>query len=136
MKINNILGIAALGFGIYWFATRNATAQESGGYYSPAGMVSPETTPQTFTTTTPEQKTATYSYSTPASGVAAINAAIQNNEILPRTSQTIKVLGQNDTIAKLANGAIVRVTTKNIPVGKSYFDKPIKTINGKRTRNY
>jgi len=43
-------------------------------------------------------------------GLDVINTFWQNGVQLPRTSQTLKVLGTNDTIALLANGNTARVT--------------------------
>lgn len=74
-------------------------------------------------------------FSSTSEGVEAMNKITSKGGTLKRTSQTLKVLGKNDTIAKLGDGSIKRVTVNAVKTdssGKTKLDKIISKNKAKR----
>lgn len=78
--------------------------------------------------TMPSGETQSALFNTTAGGVEAMNKITAKGGKLQRTSKTIKVLGKNDTIAKLGDGSIKRITINSPSMdssGKTKLDKII-----------
>jgi len=76
----------------------------------------------------PSGETQSAFFNTTAGGVEAMNEITSKGGKLQRTSKTLKVLGKNDTIAKLGDGSIKRITVspaKTDSSGKTKLDKII-----------
>ena len=70
-------------------------------------------------------------------GVDFINQSVATgSRIVAPVGATLAKTGKSSTISRLADGSIVALSVKSVPKGTSFFDKPVKVINGKRTRVY
>ena len=77
---------------------------------------------------TPSGETQSALFNTTQGGVEAMNEITSKGGKLNRTSKTLKVLGKNDTIAKLGDGSIKRITINTPSMdnsGKTKLDKII-----------
>jgi len=75
-------------------------------------------------------------FNSTSKGVEAMNEITSKGGKLKRTSQTLKILGKNDTIAKLGDGSIKRVTVNAVKTdssGKSAIDKIIAKNTASKT---
>lgn len=85
--------------------------------------------------TMPSGETQSALFNTTQGGVEAMNEITSKGGKLNRTSKTLKVLGKNDTIAKLGDGSIKRITVspaKTDSSGKTKLDKIISKNKAKR----
>lgn len=84
----------------------------------------------------PSGETQSAFFNTTAGGVEAMNEITSKGGQLQRTSTTLKVLGTNDTIAKLGDGSIKRITAspaKTDSSGKTNIDKVIEKNKASKT---
>lgn len=92
-------------------------------------------TPPIATSISPDGSISVKQIGSVKEGVDFINSSIASgSRIVSGTSNTM--IGKNTGIATLAGGKTVKLTVTNKPAGTSFFSKPIKVINGKRTRVY
>lgn len=121
MKTRDLLligGLAAIGYFIF---TKKAYGYES---------IARETTPvYAIESMNSANQPQTDYFSSTKEGVSKMNEITSKGGTLKRTSKTLKSLGLNDTIARLGDGSIKRVTAttaKTDSQGKTALDKIIE----------
>jgi hypothetical protein len=149
MGKNDLLIVAAIAAGALYFSSKvGATTEENNGTFGPGVTDGAYVVPLPYASESSTQgkdlsayNAAVKSFNDAPSiqgGLDVINAGYPSGS-LSRTSQTLKVVGYNDTVAKLGDGSIARVTAapaKTDSQGMTAFDKIIaknkalKTVTG------